>query len=76
MKALYTYTALLSVIPIPAFTQDSTSNYSWSGYIEAYYSYDFNAPVDGRRSKDPIFTRDSELIRHDTFITTSLTIGF
>lgn len=36
-------------ISFPAFTQDSTSNFSWSAYMEAYYSYDFNEPEDGNR---------------------------
>jgi hypothetical protein len=37
-------------VSVSTFSQDSTSNFSWSGYMEAYYSYDFNEPQDGNRA--------------------------
>jgi hypothetical protein len=41
---------ILSItVSFSAFAQDSTSNFSWSGYIETYYNYDFNQPKDGNR---------------------------
>lgn len=47
MKGFLFFTAIS--ISFSAFAQDSTSNFSWSGYMEAYYSYDFNEPEDGNR---------------------------
>jgi len=29
--------------------QDTTKTLTWSGYVEAYYSYDFNTPDDGNK---------------------------
>jgi hypothetical protein len=37
-------------VSVSTFAQDSTSSFSWSGYMEAYYSYDFNEPKDGNRA--------------------------
>ena len=48
MKVLLFFTAL--GISFTTVAQDSTSNFLWSGYMEAYYSYDFNEPEDGNRA--------------------------
>ena len=33
-----------------SYSQDSTKTLTWSGYVEAYYSYDFNQPADGNKA--------------------------
>lgn len=47
MKTILTSIAL--IIAFTAVAQDSTKSITFSGYAEAYYSYDFNKPVDNNR---------------------------
>ena len=50
MKTFLCTIVLTAFVLFAARAQDSTANFSWSGYMEAYYSYDFNEPADGNRA--------------------------
>lgn len=68
MKKLFPI-IFLSTFAISAFAQDSTqSNLKISGYLEAYYGYDFNQPKNGNR---PGFVYSHN--RHNEF---NLNLGF
>ncbi|MBE7175619.1 MAG: porin [Mucilaginibacter polytrichastri] len=68
MKKLFSL-IFLSVSSIVAFAQDSTqSHLKISGYLEAYYGYDFNQPKNGNR---PGFVYSHN--RHNEF---NLNLGF
>ncbi|MCO4294288.1 porin [Solitalea sp. MAHUQ-68] len=44
-----TLTVIASFISFNAVAQDEKSQISFGGYLETYYSYDFNKPVDGNK---------------------------
>lgn len=50
MKVSLVTIVIVLTVPISGYCQDSTASFTWSGYIEAYYSYDFNKPEDGNRA--------------------------
>src|SRR5450631_3101999 len=64
MKKILTATVL--ILGTAAMAQDSTkketSSLAFSGYVEAYYGYDFNKPKDGNR---PFFVYSHN--RHNEF---------
>ncbi|MEJ1240994.1 porin [Chryseolinea sp. T2] len=41
---------LAFIVSHAVYSQDSTKTLTWSGYVEAYYSYDFNRPADGNKA--------------------------
>lgn len=60
--------ATLLLVRIQVIAQDSTASLTFSGYVEAYYTYDFNKPGDHNR---PAFIYSHN--RHNEF---NLNLGF
>ncbi len=49
MRTLTAIVVLFFARLFTVYAQDSAATFTWSGYMEAYYSYDFNKPEDGNR---------------------------
>lgn len=40
---------IISIRAVPTYAQNDNTDWSWSGFVDAYYGYDFSKPVSGDR---------------------------